>query len=575
MSSIIDRSLIKTLFQGVATQEGLFPFPEVNADERERVAALLDRVRRYFKAHVDSARIDQESRIPNDVLEGLKSLGLMGLRVPPRYGGTGLSNTAYARVTQELGGLDAAVAATLGAHQTIGLTGILRFGSNEQKQRFLPGLAVGAQLAAFALTESNSGSDTAAVRTSAIRSPDGSHYVLQGSKRWVTNGGMADVFTIIARTSAPEEGNKPRLTAFLVERGPGVRSGPEERKLGIRGASTTEIVLESARVPTENMLSGVGQGFPVAMECLNSGRLSIAAGCLGACQALLQLAIERVQERRAFGRHIGGFGLIKDKVATMLASTYALESMVYATTGMLDAGQVDGFLEIAICKLSASETLWVVANETLQIAAGIGYAQNYPYERLLRDARSNLILGGTSEILRTSIAVSAMGHVRQERESATPIRRKPSQYLGILGDLAAHKARSVLERVRTSRVHPQLRHEAAVYEARARELGACVERALQEYGHEVSEMQSIHKRLTDIAMDLFGLGACLARTTRMIERRGEEGARREVDATKLFARMAQQRMQQQMTELQTNDDPLRNSVAERAYADRAYPFDIL
>ncbi len=232
--------------------------------------------------------------------------------------------------------------------------------------------------------------------------------MLNGSKIWITNGGSADVFTVFARTSALEEGAKPRITAFIVERGMGVKSGPNERKLGIRGSSTTEIFLEDVKVPVENVLGEVGRGFKVAMEVLNNGRLGLASGCVGLATRLIKLAIERVQERRAFGRNIGEFGLIKDKIATMLAETYALESMTYLTAGIVDGKVADYSLESAICKIMGSETVWRVANEALQIAAGIGYMADYPYERLLRDARINLIFEGTNEILRCFVALSGM-----------------------------------------------------------------------------------------------------------------------------------------------------------------------
>jgi acyl-CoA dehydrogenase family protein 9 len=292
---------------------------------------MLESIRRFFAANVDSAKIDREHEIPAGVLQGLKDMGLFGLQIPTEYGGIGLSATGYARVMQEISSLDPAIAVTLGGHQSIGLKGILLFGTEDQKQRYLPRLATGEIVAAFALTEPSAGSDAAAIQTRADKVDDGA-YVLNGSKIWITNGGFADLFTVFARTSPAEEGAKPRITAFLVERGMGVESGPSERKLGIRGSSTTAIYFDNVRVPPKNVLGEVGRGFKVAMEVLNSGRLSIASGAVGASKRLLKLAVERTQERKAFGRSIGDFGLIKDKIATMMAETFALESMTYLTT---------------------------------------------------------------------------------------------------------------------------------------------------------------------------------------------------------------------------------------------------
>lgn len=575
MPANIEQSFMKALFHGVIAEELIFPFPEMDADERESTSMILDSVRRFFAANVDSARIDREHRIPPEVLEGIKGLGLAGLQIPAEHGGAGLSAMAYARVMQEIAGLDASIAVTLGAHQSIGLKGILIFGSEEQRRRYLPRLASGEWMAAFALTEPSAGSDAAAIKTRAERAPDGSHYVLNGSKIWITNGGFADLFTVFARTSALEEGKKPRITAFLVERGMGVKNGPEEHKLGIRGSSTTELFFEDVRVPAENVLGEVGKGFKVAMEILNSGRLGLAAGCVGSCQTLLRLAIERVQERRAFGRNIGDFGLIKDKIAAMLAQTYALESMTYLTAGLVDTKVADYSLESAICKIMGSETLWFVVNETLQIAAGIGYMQEYPYERLLRDARINMIFEGTNEILRAFIALSGLAGPGKALADVVKAMREPIKGFGLLSDFAIRKARTVLGRERMTRAHPLLSREAVIFEDYVGELASQADATLRKHGRDIAEMQYVQQRIAGIAMDLFGIAACLARTTRAIERRGEEGARREIDMTTIFTNMAHKRLRQHVSDFQKNDDELRKAAAVRAYTDRAYPFDVL
>lgn len=575
MPPTIEQSFMKALFHGVIAEEIVFPFPEMGTDERESTSMLIESVRRFFAANVDSARIDREHRIPPEVLAGLKELGLMGLQIPTEHGGAGLSAMAYARIMQEIASMDASIAVTLGAHQSIGLKAILLFGTEEQKRRYLPRLATGEQVAAFALTEPSAGSDAAAIKTRAELSADGSHYVLNGSKIWITNGGFADVFTVFARTSALDEGKKPRLTAFIVERGAGVKSGPEEHKLGIRGSSTTELFFDDVRVPAENVLGEAGKGFKVAMEVLNSGRLGLAAGCVGASQTLLRMALERVQERRAFGRHIGDFGLIKDKIATMLAQTFALESMTYLTAGLVDATVADYSLESAICKIVGSETLWSVANETLQIAAGIGYMQDYPYERLLRDARINLIFEGTNEILRAFVALSGMSGPGRALADVVKAMREPIKGFGLLSDFAIRKARTVLGRERMTRAHPLLSREAVIFEDYTGELASLTDATLRKHGREIAEMQYVQRRIAEMAMDLYGIAACLARTTRAIERRGEEGARREIDMTTIFTNMAHKRLRQHVSDFQKNDDELRKAVAVRAYADRAYPFDVL
>jgi acyl-CoA dehydrogenase family member 9 len=570
-----EQSFMKAAFHGVIAEDMVFPFPEMPPEDRENTSMILDSVKKFFAANVDAAKIDREHVIPPEVLEGAKGLGLFGLQIPTEYDGIGLSSTAYARVMQEVAGLDASIAVTLGAHQSIGLKGILLFGTDDQKRRYLPKLATGEWTAAFALTEPSAGSDAAAIKTRAELSADGSHYVLNGSKIWITNGAFADVFTVFARTSAMEEGSKPRITAFIVERGYGVKSGPNEHKLGIRGSSTTEIFMEDVKVPKENVIGEVGKGFKVAMEVLNNGRMGLASGCVGACNALIKMAIERVQERRAFGRNIGEFGLIKDKIATMLAQTYALESMTYLTAGIVDSKAADYSLESAICKVFGSETLWDVVNETLQIAAGIGYMQDYPFERMLRDARINLIFEGTNEILRCFIALSGMQGPGKALIEVVKAMREPIKGFGLLSDFAIRKARTVLGRERMTKAHPLLSREAVIFEEYIGELASQTENVLRKHGREIAEMQYTQRRIADMAMDLYGIAACISRTTRAIERRGEEGARREIDLTVIFTGMAHKRLRQQVSDFVKNDDELRKATASRAYADGAYPFDIL
>ena len=575
MPPMIEQSFMKALFHGVIAEDMIFPYPELPSDDRENTSMILDSVRRYFAANVDAAKIDREHAIPPEVMDGLKALGLFGLQIPTDHDGIGLSASAYARVMQEVGGLDASVAVMLGAHQSIGLKGILLFGTPEQKRRYLPKLATGEWTAAFALTEPSAGSDAAAIKTRAELSADGSHYVLNGAKIWITNGGFADVFTVFARTSSLEEGQKPKITAFIVERSMGVKNGPNEHKLGIRGSSTTELFFDDVKIPKENVLGEVGRGFKVAMEVLNSGRLGLASGSLGMCQVLLKLALERVSERRAFGRAIGEFGLIKDKVSAMLAQTYALESMTYLTAGIVDGKVSDYSLESAMCKIFGSETLWYVVNDTLQIAAGIGYMQDYPYERMMRDARINLIFEGTNEILRCFIALSGMQGPGKALSDVVKAMREPIKGFGLLSDFAVRKARTVLGRERLTRAHPLLSREAVIFEEFTGELASNTEAVLRKHGREIAEMQFTQKRVAEMAIDLYAIASCITRTTRAIERRGEEGARREIDLTSIFTTAAQKRLRQNVHDFSRNDDELRKAVASRAYTDRAYPFDIV
>src|SRR5260370_783671 len=386
------------------------------------------------------------------------------------------------------------------AHQSMGLKAVLLSGSEAQKARSLPRLATGELMAAFALTETSAGTDAASIRMRAELQTDGG-YVLNGSKICVTNGGLADVFTVFARTSSEEEGAKPRITAFFVERAWGVRSGPSEGKLGVRGSSTTQVSFDSVRVPADALLGEPGRGVRVAMQVLDGGRLALASSCVGLCRRAIRMAIEHCRERRAFGRPIGEFGLIKDKIATMMSETWALESLTYLTTGMVDAGIEDFSLESAICKVYASETCLSVVHEALQVAGGGAYMTDCPYERLLRDARVNLVFGGTNETLRAFIALGGMqGPGRQLADVARAI-REPIKGFGLLTEFAIRRARNALSRERLTRQAPVLSREALVFEQYALELARGVDKVLRKHGRDIAEMQYTQKRTSELAMD--------------------------------------------------------------------------
>jgi len=566
---------MKSIFHGLIEENLIFPYPEMEPEEKEMVGMIIDNLHKFAEAEVDSAKIDREHAIPDDLLEKMKELGLFGLSIPEEYGGLGLSASGYVRIIQEVASIDASLAVTIGAHQSIGLKGILLFGTDEQKQKYLPKLATGERVAAFALTEPGTGSDAAAITTRAELSDDGESYRLNGSKIWITNGGFADVFTVFARTSAPDAGVKPRTTALIVERGEGLTNGKSEEKLGIRGSSTTEIFFDDVQVPAENVLGEAGRGFKVAMQVLNSGRLGLASGCVGMSKKLIKMSTERVLEREAFGRPIGEFGMIKEKIARMNAEVYALESMTYLTTGLIDDGVHDYSLESAICKVYGSETLWYVVNETLQIAAGTGYMSEYPYERLMRDARINMIFEGTNEILRAFIALAGLQSPGKHLAEVAKAIREPIKGFGLLSDFVAKKARNLVSRERLERVHPVLAPEATVFEECTSLLAQRVEQTLRKHGREIAEMQFVQKRIADSAIELYGMAAVLARTTRAIEHKGEKGAQREIHLTVAFRQLVEPRLRNRLGEMERDSDELLKEIAAQTYADGGYAFDVI
>ncbi|GLE03092.1 hypothetical protein PINS_up011971 [Pythium insidiosum] len=380
-------SYTRGLFLGVNNAKRAFPYPKLSENEKETLQMLVDPVSKYFGT-VDSKKIDETKEIPEQVLNDLRELGLFGLQIPEELEGLGLSNTGYARVCEEI--TDASVAVTVMAHQSIGLKGILLNGNAEQQAKYLPKLATGEHMAAFALTEPSSGSDAASIKTRATLSEDGKHFILNGSKIWISNGGWAEIMTVFAQT---EVDGKDKVTAFIVERGfGGVTSGPPEDKLGIRGSNTCEVYFENVKVPIENVLgggpdgktggaAGVGQGFKVAMNILNNGRFGLGACAGSSLRRVLGMAAQHANARKQFGLPLANFGLIKKKFGEMTLDSYAIESMAFMTTGMIDRGDPSCEIEAAMCKVYGSEVAFKGINECIQVMGGLGFMKDWPFER--------------------------------------------------------------------------------------------------------------------------------------------------------------------------------------------------
>ncbi len=399
-------------------------------------------------------------------------------------------------------------------------------------------------------------------------------FVLSGQKIWITNGGLADLFTIFAQTRVDREGGpKDRITAFLVERRMGVRVGPEIKKLGTRGASTTSLLLEEVRVPVANVLGQVGGGFKVAQGILNKGRIGLAASAIGQSQAILRLALGHATSRRQFGRVISEFGLIKDKISRMMIDIYAAESVLYFTAGLMDRGGLDYSLESAMCKILASETLWSVVHEALQIAPAIGVERSLPYERMMRDARVNLVFEGTNDILRCFVALSGMQGPGDRLASLSEAIRFPLRGYGLAVDFMLDKLKTqYYGGERLDHVHPQLKREAVLFEDWVPELAKNVEKALRKHGSEISEMQFVQRRIADITTDLLVMATTMSRATASLLDRGPD-AERETKLCRAACSRAAGRIKRNIRNMDDNDDEILKAIANDAYEATTYPFD--
>jgi len=401
---------VRGLFAGRLESAGLFPYPHQSGEAAETTAAIVESVTQWAATALDPVAIDHEKRIPASVIDGLRELGLFGLTFPEEHGGTGQGQVTYSRVIEAVAHRCASTVTVVAAQLGIGSKALVLYGSEAQKARWLPKLASGEALTAFALTEAGAGSDAAALATRAVPLPDGS-WKLSGRKLWITNGGFARYFTVFARTPDPAHPDAPPaqwpISCFWVERGPGLTTGSPEDKMGLRGSSTTDVLLEDVIVPAEALIGARGEGFKIALHVLNSGRHVLAASCLGQGRLARDHAWRHAEERVQFGRPIARFGMVQELLAGMDADLYAIESAAYLTAGMIDAGR-ETMLEAACCKLFATERLWSIANDALQVTGGTGFMREYPYERILRDARINMIFEGTNQVLRMMLGFQGL-----------------------------------------------------------------------------------------------------------------------------------------------------------------------
>lgn len=576
-------SPIKALFSGEILEEALFPFPEPAAEEKETVTAFVGTLRTFAKDRIDPARFDHEKRIPPEVVRGLADIGLFGIAVPEEYGGYGFSSSAYCRVMEEVGRTDASLGILVGGHQSIGLKALLLYGTPEQKSRWLPPMAAGEKLAAFALTEPEAGSDAASIRTTARYEPATDEFVLDGSKHWISNGGIAEFFTVFAKDVALDANDEHRrITAFAVTRDlPGLEIGPEEKKLGLKGSSTVPLLFKGLRVPAGNVIGPRGAGFKIAVEVLNTGRTSLGAGCLGGSKAMIREAALHATQRRQFGTRIADFEMIRGKFARMVVNTYALESLVYMTSGLVDQGLSDYALEGAATKIFGTESVWNTINDALQIAGGNGFMEEYPYERALRDSRVNMIFEGTNEILRVLVALSGLRDIGSDLEEVARALKTPMSNLGILSDYVGRKIRGYVARDHLEAVAPELSAEADVVTRYTRFFATAAESFLSRYGKNVIEREHQQERLANVAVDLYASLAVLSRATSSASRDGAEKAAEEIRLARTFVRAAKYRIVGELKEMDKNRDRERaaerdgvmNAIAETAYAGSGYRFD--
>ncbi len=541
----------KDLFFGRFRDSSLMPFPELSEEARAIGDRAVEEVKEFCRDRIDPVAIDRESQIPDSVIRGLGDIGVLGCTIAPALGGRGLSQMNYCRVMEVIGAHCAATAVFVNAHHSIGLRALQLFGTAEQRERWMRPLAEGRAVAAFALTEPDAGSDAGNVRTTATPTPDGKGFILNGTKRWITNGGIADVLTVMARTPDPSDPDG-KITAFLVTPDMNGFEVLEKRmdKVGIRGTATGRIKFTNMLVPRENVLGPMGKGLRVALTVLDFGRTTFGACCTGAAKFCIERMVARANNRRQFSQPLGNFELVQGKIAEAVADTYAMESATFHTAALIDSGAEDYMVETAMLKIFASDQLWRIVNDVLQIWGGKGFFTDQPFERMMRDARLNLIGEGANDVLRCFIAAVGLRHLGKDMEK---IMKAP---------WTAYKLVRMAPKI-------PVKHDHLTYYARslakqiAKFAWAC-EVSLIKYREKIIDQQFIQARLGDIATELFVASCVYSRLSTLIVNNNvpEMEKQREIKTGMLYLRYAKQRNSRRFGDLNANFDSMVTDVAK-------------
>src|SRR5438876_917961 len=550
---------VKGLFQGHFVSDWVMPYPRIPAAEQPEINQTLSELRKFLDENLDPVEIDRNADIPRDVIDGLGRVGVLGATAPKEVGGRGFTQMANCKILEEIGRRCASTSVFVNAHHSIGIRALLLFGTHEQKQKWLPKLSSGEQLGAFALTEKEAGSDAANVQMQARPTEDGSHFILTGEKRYITNAAIAQELTVMARTPVPGS-DKTAITAFLVTPDmPGFEIlEPRMPKMGIRGTATGRFALRDVKVPKENVLGPMGKGLKVALTVLDFGRTTFGACCTGAAKTCLELAVQHANTRKQFNKTLGEFELVKKKVARIAADAYSMEAMTTVTASLIDRGLEYYMIETAMLKVFTTERLWECINDVFQIYGGSAYFVDRPLERMMRDARINQIGEGANEVLTSFIALVGMRGPGMECREIYDTMMKPTRERGFAKAWTAGKHRfGATVRVPEIPVRsPELRWFGNQLGRLIRRFNVAVNRALITYREPILDMQLVQERIANAAMDLLESACVLSRQDDEIQFAQRNGSSSTPDqfAAGLFLRQSFRRIRHFLAGLTDNDD---------------------
>jgi len=506
-------SFAKLLALGIFKSSLIFPYPKPNETDKAATQTYINTLNRELDEHLHPEIIDKEANIPLSLIKKYGEIGLMGMSVPKEYGGLGMSQQAYCQAIEAVARRCGGSAVFINAHQSIGLKGILLFGTEVQKKQLLPALAKGENIAAFSLTEEKAGSDANGVETRAVYDPEKKIYRINGRKQWTTNGSIAGILTVMAKTQIEtKHGKKDRVTAFLVTSDmPGFSiENPALEKVGIRGTRTANLIFKDVEVPERNVLGDLGAGLKICLTCLDYGRTTFGAMCTGAAKYCLQRSIEHASSRYQFKQKLSSFPLVKEKIATMSALVYAMNASTYLTAGLIDEGVEDVMLESALLKVFASDALWDILYDTMQIFGGRSFFTSEPFERMMRDARLNMIGEGSNEVLRVFIGVVCMREAGLEIKRALDSLKDPFKNFSNLSNFIS----GLIKRLAKPKIPVRSAHlktETKQLSKALRLFGFDILRLLKQHGEGVIEKQFDLNRIANCAIALYTISAVISK----------------------------------------------------------------
>lgn len=571
-------SFVRRLFEGRLELPLVFPFPQQDPADVAKAKPFLDRLQRFLETRVDSDRIDREGKIPAEVIDELRAMGAFGIKIPEEYGGLGLSQTSYTHAIGLVTSQDGSLTALLSAAQSIGVPSPLKmFGTPEQKAKYLPRLAKGA-ISAFALTESHVGSDPAAMTTTAERSADGTHYILNGEKLWCTNGTVAELMVVMAKTGK-------KITAFIVETDwPGVEVVHRLHFMGLKAIENGVIRFTNVKVPAENVLWGEGKGLKLALVTLNTGRLTLPASCAAGAKRCLEIVRRWASSRVQWGQAVGKHDAVAQKIGRMAADTFALEAVSDLSSLLADRGDVDIRLEAALAKMWNTEVGWRIVDDTLQVKGGRGYEtadslrsrgeRPDPVERMMRDFRINLIFEGSSEIMRLFIAREAVDtHFRLAGALIDPKAPMGAKVQALLRSAAFYAVwyPSLWLPVRGWFGFGEfgtLAGHMRFVERRSRKLARTIFHCMVRFGPKLEKRQAVLGRIVEIGAELFAMTAACSRAA--TAHRANPADQGPIELADVFCRQAARRVDEKFAAVWRNDDVATYALA-RKFLDGAYP----